>query len=597
MKKNAAIYCRVSTEDQAREGYSLPEQQEKLKDLCKYRDYNIYKVYEDAGISGKDMDHRPAFMEMLEDVRDKKVNVIVAYKLDRVTRSVRDLEILITELEKYECALECAMDDINTSTANGRFFVRMLTVLSQLEIERVSERVKFGMVGAIKDGHIPVRKTLGFMRDGKKLVINPEEKEVVVRVFELYSKGYSYSKIANIFNEEKVLNKTNWRENSLQHLLSNPLFKGDFISGGRVGNPIYYENVVEPIVSKELWEECQVQTKKNTRTYQRRNDYIFFQKILCPNCHRIMACKAPGGKKKHYIYYKCNDCGCYVREDMLEEKLIEEISLIIEFDMVVRKYYAPLLKHKLENPNDLLKKEINILKDKVNRLKEAYLNQIIDIDEYKSDKEHLGKRIKETEDKLKVENELEEFNFSFDDVMLTRDLESIKYILDPLYHNKFLKKWKEMSIKEKQELIMNYIDSIEVIKTNDDVKTKNINFRNTFIKEYAKLFSDGGLTRHINVSSNKATSEMEVCYPMTREEAEQYVEKLSKHCPIEYVEVKKQKYGNNQFRLDYINAEENTIPFKMIPILNKKGIKKVESFGVIGVPRPPILLHIEEKQT
>lgn len=178
--------------------------------------------------------------------------------------------------------------------------------------------------------------------------------------------------------------------------------------------------------------------------------------------------------------------------------------------------------------------------------------------------------------------------------MLTRDLESIKYILDPLYHNKFLKKWKELSIKQKQDLIMNYIDSIEVIKTNDDVKIKNINFRKTFIKEYAKLFSDSGLTRHIDVSSNKDTSEMEVCYPMTREEAEQYVDKLSRHCPIEYVEVKKQKYENNQFRLDYINAEENTIPFKMIPILNKKGIKKVESFGVIGVPRPPIILEFEE---
>ena len=137
MKKNAAIYCRVSTEDQAREGYSLPEQQEKLKDLCKFRDYNIYNIYEDAGISGKDMDHRPAFMKMLEEVKNGNVNVIVAYKLDRLTRSVRDLEVLISELEKYECTLECAMDDINTSTANGRFFVRMLTVLSQLEIERV----------------------------------------------------------------------------------------------------------------------------------------------------------------------------------------------------------------------------------------------------------------------------------------------------------------------------------------------------------------------------------------------------------------------------------------------------------------------------
>ena len=98
MKKNAAIYCRVSTEDQAREGYSLGEQLEKLKDLCKYRDYNIYNVYEDAGISAKDMEHRPAFKRMLEDVRNNNVNVIVSYKLDRLTRSVRDLEILIREL-------------------------------------------------------------------------------------------------------------------------------------------------------------------------------------------------------------------------------------------------------------------------------------------------------------------------------------------------------------------------------------------------------------------------------------------------------------------------------------------------------------------
>lgn len=252
-KKNAAIYCRVSTEDQAREGYSLPEQQEKLKDLCRYRDYNIYDIYEDAGISAKDMEHRPQFQKMLESVRDGKVDVIVAYKLDRLTRSVRDLEILISELEKYNCSLECAMDDINTSTANGRFFVRMLTVLSQLEIERVSERTKFGMVGAIKDGHIPVRKTLGFMRKDKKLIINPAESEIVERIFDLYYKGKSYQQIANIFNDEKVLNKK-WYDTTILKILSNPLYKGDFISGTRTGNPVLYENVVEPIISKKLWE-------------------------------------------------------------------------------------------------------------------------------------------------------------------------------------------------------------------------------------------------------------------------------------------------------------------------------------------------------
>ncbi|MEG1059828.1 MAG: recombinase family protein, partial [Clostridia bacterium] len=100
-RKSAGIYIRVSTEDQAREGFSLGEQKEKLLQLCKFKEYEVFKVYEDAGISAKDMEHRPAFQEMLEDMRKGKINYIVAYKLDRVTRSVRDLEELITKLEQY----------------------------------------------------------------------------------------------------------------------------------------------------------------------------------------------------------------------------------------------------------------------------------------------------------------------------------------------------------------------------------------------------------------------------------------------------------------------------------------------------------------
>ena len=103
---------------------------------------NKKKVYKDAGISAKDMEHRPQFQEMLKDMKEGKLNYIVAYKLDRITRSVRDLEELISVLEQYNCFLLCDRDDVNTSTANGRFFVRMLTVLSQLEIEIVSEKSK-----------------------------------------------------------------------------------------------------------------------------------------------------------------------------------------------------------------------------------------------------------------------------------------------------------------------------------------------------------------------------------------------------------------------------------------------------------------------
>ena len=123
-RKVAGIYIRVSTEDQVREGFSLGEQEEKLKQLCKYKDYKIYKVYKDAGISAKDMANRPAFQQMLEDMKAGKINYIVAYKLDRVTRSVRDLEVLISELEKHNCYLICDRDDVNTSSANRKIFCK-----------------------------------------------------------------------------------------------------------------------------------------------------------------------------------------------------------------------------------------------------------------------------------------------------------------------------------------------------------------------------------------------------------------------------------------------------------------------------------------
>lgn len=112
--KSAGIYIRVSTEDQAREGFSLGEQEEKLRQLCEFKECQIFKVYQDAGISAKDMEHRPGFQQMMDDMRNGKINYIVAYKLDRVTRSVRDLEQLIEELEKYNCYLICERDEFTS---------------------------------------------------------------------------------------------------------------------------------------------------------------------------------------------------------------------------------------------------------------------------------------------------------------------------------------------------------------------------------------------------------------------------------------------------------------------------------------------------
>ena len=168
----AGIYARVSTEDQAREGFSMGEQEERLIEYCKFKRYEVYKVYKDPGISAKN-DKRPAYQEMIQDMRDGKINVIGAFKLDRLTRSVYDVEKLIKQVNEHECEIDCMADESNTVTSNGRMVMRIITSVSQNEIEKCSERTKFGMVGAIEAGHIPIGKCLGFKRDNKKLVPDP----------------------------------------------------------------------------------------------------------------------------------------------------------------------------------------------------------------------------------------------------------------------------------------------------------------------------------------------------------------------------------------------------------------------------------------
>ena len=282
-RKVAGVYIRVSTEDQAREGFSLGEQEEKLLQLCKFKELDVYKVYKDAGISAKDMEHRPQFQEMLNDMKAGKINYIVAYKLDRITRSVRDLEELILELEKHNCFLLCDRDDVNTATANGRFFVRMLTVLSQLEIEIVSERTKFGLNGAIKSGHIPGIRPFGYKStEDKRMVIDNTTRPYVEKIFNMYLEGKSFQAIANYFKENNIYPKKNWRDTTVQKIIDNKIYMGDYEQFKRVGKkenkePVIYMNVVEPIISRAMWEECQRQKAVNQKVYTRDRIYTFFQ--------------------------------------------------------------------------------------------------------------------------------------------------------------------------------------------------------------------------------------------------------------------------------------------------------------------------------
>ena len=132
------LYLRVSTESQAKEVFSLPEQKERLETLCKFKGYKIYDYYTDAGISAKTGNHKPEFDRLIEDAKNKKINTIIALKLDRLSRRIYDWENLLKTSEKYGFDLVCANDDINTTNANGKMVTRIMMSVSQNEIERTS---------------------------------------------------------------------------------------------------------------------------------------------------------------------------------------------------------------------------------------------------------------------------------------------------------------------------------------------------------------------------------------------------------------------------------------------------------------------------
>ena len=153
-------------------------------------------------------------------------------------------------LEENDAYLDFVYDDINTTSANGKLISRLLMTVSQSEIERTSERTKIGLAGAIKQGHIPHQPPLGYKHQDKKLVIDESTKDVIIRIFDLYHNGMSYQKIVSLFKKEQVLWKDNWRDSTIFNILQNEIYKGDFVHGKRTKHPTYYENVVEPIISK-----------------------------------------------------------------------------------------------------------------------------------------------------------------------------------------------------------------------------------------------------------------------------------------------------------------------------------------------------------
>ena len=585
-KKKCGLYMRVSTEDQAREGFSLPEQKERLEAYCKFKDYEIVDYYEDAGISAKTGNYRPEFERLKEDIKSKKINTVISLKLDRFTRSIYDWEEFITFLEENDAYIGCVNDDINTTTANGKMVSRLLVSVSQNEIERTSERTKIGLAGAIKQGHIPHIAPLGYKHENKTLVIDYSTKDVAYRIFDLCYNGYSYKKISNLFNEEKVLGKDNWRDSTIQNIIQNEIYKGDFVHGKRTKNPTYYENVVEPIVSKEMWEDCQIQKKKNARRYQRTLTYLYLQKLKCPKCNRILGGKATTKKNgKPYFYYYCNDCKISFKENLINEYFNQFINELVEYDSVVNQFFLPMIRQKFDEPKEELEKEIIKQNEKLERIRKAYINGAFELDVYNKEKSIVENAISNLQSELDSTDCVEELRFTPRDILLKRDIDFINKIkLNKEYQEK-TKTWKDYTREEQAELIMKYVDDIELTLVGSEVVVKQINFRDSICKPCQELYDNGYIDITKPMLLGNVLGSVRFSNYLPEEEVGEIIMRLRQYYDVSFAEAT--YYVDKQ--CFYFNfAENNSAIVRVFPLqdyykLDPEGKMPTYEFGIIYI--------------
>lgn len=239
-KINAAIYVRVSTTEQAQEGYSLDAQERVLTEYCKAHKYEIYRIYKDEGISAKDIAHRPGMLSLLADAAENKFEKIIVWKLTRFSRNLADFIATCERLDKQGISLVSYSEAFDSTTPAGRMVRSMLATVAQFEREVISENVRLGMMERAKQGKRTCSSVLGYDAAGTdSLKINEEEAERVRFIFDNYEIRKNISEVKKLCNEKGLRGKRGrlLREQAILTILTRTvyagwnLFKGDIYKG------------------------------------------------------------------------------------------------------------------------------------------------------------------------------------------------------------------------------------------------------------------------------------------------------------------------------------------------------------------------------
>lgn len=433
--KRAVIYARVSTAEQAEEGYSIDAQIDTVKNKCIQEGREIICEYIDRGISGKSISKRLQLQKLLEDAKQNKFDEVWVWKTNRLARNHLDLLKIVDHLNKYNIGFKSCSESFDTSTPSGKLLMNVLASIGEFERETIVENVKMGMKQRARTGKWNGGLVLGYKsvqseddENKTELIIVEEEAATVRLIFQLYSEGKGLKSISNYMNSHGYRSKKGnlFSIITIKEILMNPLYAGTIRYNLRENwnekrrrginkNPIIVDGQHDAIISKELWDKVQEIYSQKSQKPQRvfAGSYPLSGILKCPVCGSSMVAgrskkKNKNGTCKIHRYYYCGAwrnkglSACNpnaIRADEIEQQVFNRLRNVLSDERILidvvkkmnekRQNTIKPLEHKLNQ----IDKSLSDLENRKNRVFELFEESIID-------KQTLSNRLSKTSDEM-----------------------------------------------------------------------------------------------------------------------------------------------------------------------------------------------------
>lgn len=456
----------MSTEEQSTDDhYSLEYQEEKARIRVKEKGWQLVKVRKDVG-SGKDS-NREGYRELLSDIRSRSIDVVVVYKLDRLSRNVKDIYHFLDLIREHRVELVSLCESFDTTTPMGRAMLGVAAVFAQLTRETIAENTRNGMIqrakrGKWNGGNDPYG--YDYVKGGS-LVVNPAEAATVKRIFDLFvNRKMSASKIARLLNLEKVPTKTGaeWSVSLVTRLLKNPLVIGKVQFDGKL-----YDGTHQPIVDLDLYEAAQERLMVHKKVHHRTltSKFLLSGVARCAKCGCLLQTRHKDASRKFYVC-RGNErvssdraCGGLSKSarilDWIVVQRIREVATSPEMQQMSLEEAQKLLQLELapsREERDRLVMELDELASAFTKWADRLDRGLIDEEQFRLQNSRLLAKKKQIQERLA---ELDEAISREDKARA--DFEAVREVL-----RDFDRLWEAATLEERQEMVRLLVERIEV---------------------------------------------------------------------------------------------------------------------------------------